>query len=114
MRVLPAWLAITQVLTFERADRAARRFEHRLRRAGVPLHGAPEPRVEIGDSFGQAAELHAGPEIDQLRHAPAAQEIIQPRAAAVVAAGKYRQPFLRRQARADLGLNRSHALPGAA
>src|SRR5271166_3066024 len=86
VRILPARLAVAQLLAIELAHRAAGRFQYRLRCAGVPLHGAAETRVQIGDPLRQPAELHARAEVDQLRHALVAQEVVEPCAVPVIAA----------------------------
>ena len=111
VRIFPAGLAVAKFFSVHRTHRASRGFEHRLWRAGVPFHRAAEPRIEVGDPFRKPAELYAGAEIDQVRHVPAAQELIQSGAAAMITARQNGQSFLRRQARTDRHLVRSQALP---
>ena len=96
VRVLPSRLAVAQCGAIERANSAAGRLEHRLRCAGVPLHRAAKARIQVGNTLGQPAKFHARTKIDHLRHTLVAQEIVEPRAAAVIATGQNREPFLRR------------------
>src|SRR6185437_2441545 len=63
VRILPTRLAVAQRFTSQGADGPAGCLQHRLRRAGVPLHGPAEARVEIGGAFGQTAELDRGAEV---------------------------------------------------
>ena len=57
----------------------AGRFQHRLRRRRVPLHGAPEPRVQIRGALGQAQEFQRRPHMDHRRNLLAHQILIQRR-----------------------------------
>src|ERR1700733_5043544 len=76
VRVFPARLAVAKFFTVECSYRSAGGLQHRLRRARIPLHGAAEAWIQIGNPLRQTAELHARPEIDQLRHALVAEKVV--------------------------------------
>src|ERR1700722_19466928 len=90
VRVLPPRLAILQRSPIERLDRAASRLQHRLRRAGVPFHGPPKTRIEIGPTLGYPAELQARPKIDHPSHRSPCKECIQLCSIPVMPAGDHR------------------------
>ena len=88
MRIFPPQLTIQHRLSVQRAHRPAGRFQHRLRRGGIPLHGAAEAWIQIRDPLRQAAKFQAGAKIHRLRHDPAGEIRLQPRGVPVMAAGE--------------------------
>src|SRR5262245_21111715 len=57
MRVLIVFFAIAQFAAIESCDASASAEHDGVSGRGVPLHGAAEPRIKIGDAFGHLAEF---------------------------------------------------------
>src|SRR5271170_6292816 len=68
-----ARLAIAKRLARDEAHASARRGEHGMAGGGIPFHGAPKARIEVGDPLRQAAELEGAAGGDPLGH-PLARE----------------------------------------
>ena len=89
--------------------RSAGRTQHRISGRGVPLHGPPEPGVDVGLAFGDEAEFQRGSDRHGLRFAETRDEGIRLRRA-MRSAGDH-HGAMRPAAHADRA-RRRHDAPG--